>query len=154
MKERLPFNDYRDIRSNLPHFIHFIFNTPAAPRFTWTQFFAVWHKRPDVIHTSYEELRTDTSTTLRRLVKELAGYDLAPKKAEAISEHRSFSRMRERSRMLSNPDVEMPFIREGSIGGWRRNFSIEAEQALYQYCNAAIIDLDYATQYGNNDRTK
>ncbi len=131
MKERLPFDDYRDVRNNLPEFIQFISTNPITPRFTWSQFVDVWLERPGTVQTSYEELRQDAAGTLWRIVMELTGRELPKDRCVTIAENHSFERAKERAAVLSTkPGVEMSFVRDGSVGGWRNYFSDEAIEEM------------------------
>lgn len=71
MKQKCPFEDYQNIQANLPEFIHFINTRPISPRFTWAQFVQRWQKSDPALQTSYEELRGDAVSTLRRIVENM-----------------------------------------------------------------------------------
>ena len=45
MKRRCPFDDYNDIRGNLPTFIKFLTRTPVSPGFSWPEFARIWTGR-------------------------------------------------------------------------------------------------------------
>jgi hypothetical protein len=129
MKSQLPFSDYNDIRANLPDFIRFVTETPNSPSFSWPRFARVWSKLETVSSTSYEALRVDPSGELERLFFELSGTKVEECKAEAIAEEFSF--YNQKSLVLaSGAASEKSFLREGSVGGWKRHFSLEAEVAL------------------------
>lgn len=130
MKSRLPFDDYADVRTNLPAFIRFVSETPVSPSFTWPQFFQIWARRPRTVQASYEALREDTATELARLVEALTGRGLATDRAAEIASAHSFARAKAVAEALRRPGVESSFVREGAVGGWRRYFSPEAETAL------------------------
>ncbi len=133
MKARLPFEDYADIGANLPVFIRFISTTPSAPRFTWVQFAENWANRRDVVHTRYEALRADAPKELSRIVRELIGAELPAARAEAIADRHSFDRARQRAADIRASGMEMPFVREGSVGGWQRHFTPEATAEMASY---------------------
>lgn len=133
MKERCPFSDYEDIRSNLPRFIDFISTDPVAPRYTWPDFVYRWAHRDDVVQTRYEALRADTTGELARIVQGLTGNHLAPERASEIAERYSFARAKARAEAEHYPGAEKSFVREGSLGGWRRHFTPVAEQRLEQF---------------------
>lgn len=130
MKQRNPFGDYTDIRANLPGFIRFLTDTPASPSFTWPEFAQVWAHRPDKVQTSYEALRADTPGELARVAKALTGTPLHEVRAEEVAERHSFARAKQAAEQERPADAELSFVREGSLGGWRRHFTPEADAAL------------------------
>lgn len=130
MKARCPFEDYTDIRSNLPAFIRFLSATPLSPRFTWPQFVRVWAGRHGTVQTSYEALRTDTVGELIRIVGELTGTALPEWRAAEVAEAFSFTRVKQAAERGRPAQAEGSFIREGSLGGWRKHFSPEADSAF------------------------
>ena len=124
MKRRCPFRDYSDIRSNLPTFIKFVTKTPITPSFSWRDFATSWADREDVVHTSYESLRADTPSEISRIVSDLTGKTLTNSEAAQVTDRHSFVRAKGRASLST--DVEMSFVREGSVGGWERHFSSQA----------------------------
>ncbi|MDN5869890.1 MAG: sulfotransferase domain-containing protein [Nitrococcus sp.] len=143
MKERLPFDDYEDIRGNLPAFIRFMSTTPVSPRFTWPQFARVWAGRPGVTESRYEALRCDTPGELTRIVMGLTGCTLPQERAEAIAVRHSFERAKARAVARSGVGVEKSFVREGSVGGWRAHVTAEAEAELGPVYLEAMQSLGY-----------
>lgn len=132
MKERLPFDDSTDVRSNLPDFIRFMSTRPFSPRFTWPEFARVWAGRTTAIQTSYETLRADTAKQLVRIVLALTGKTMSNSSANIIAEQHSFSRAKASAEKNASKNTEMSFVREGVVGGWRRHFTPEAEAALHE----------------------
>jgi hypothetical protein len=130
MKRVLPFRDYLDIHSNLPKFIRFLTATPLSPRFNWLQFFDKWHGRNDVCHTSYESLREHTKPELVKILEHVAGPDMAKAGIDSAISKNAFSVHRAKAASKTSEAVEMSFVREGSVGGWRKHFSDEALEAL------------------------
>jgi hypothetical protein len=144
MRERCPVADYDDVAGNLPRFIRFISTTPVAPRFTWPEFAAVWANRPGTVQTSYESLRADTPGELTRIVRALGGLALDPDRAGRIAEAHSFDRAKAKAEAELPAGAERSFVREGSLGGWRRHFGDEAlaELARHGY-GAPLAALGY-----------
>lgn len=128
MRQALPFADYDDVAANLPAFIAYIHENPVVPRFTWPDFARQWAER-DVVHTSYEALRADTPEELARVVGALAGVSLDNARATMIAERHSFARAKAKSEQNLAPEAR-PFVRSGSVGGWRAQFGPEAEALL------------------------
>lgn len=132
MKARCPFDDYTDIRGNLPDFIRFISQNPISPSFTWPEFARAWAHRPGTVHTSYEALRADTPGELARVAEALTGTSLPEGRAAEVAEQHSFARAKQAAEQERPADAELSFVREGALGGWRRHFTPEAEAALCQ----------------------
>ena len=130
MKERCPFADYNDVRTNLPAFIRFISTTPVAPRYSWAKFVSIWANRPGTIQTSYEALRADTAGELTRIIKAVSGQDLSPEHAAQVAEAHSFARAKAAADRNKTASTERSFVREGSVGGWQTQFSDAALQEL------------------------
>jgi len=143
MKKHLSFDDYTDIKYNLPNFIRFIGQRPLIPRFTWTDFALRWAHHPHAVHTSYEALRSDAPRELIRIVNTINGMTLTAKRAEEISENYSFERARARSLATLTSQVEVPFVRAGSVGGWRKYFSPAAQDEFERWFGEAARQVGY-----------
>ena len=132
-KARLPFDDYSDLRVNLPHFIRSISTVPAVPNFTWPQFADVWAQRPGTWVTTYEALRADTEGELSRIVASLIGQAPDEARIAQVVDHFSLARAKRRHEEQMRAGTEVPFVREGSLGGWRKHFTPESESLLAEF---------------------
>lgn len=132
MKDRLKFTDYNDVHSNLPAFIRFISNRPVTPSFDWPTFADVWVKRPGTVQTSYEVLRRDTVGELSRIAMELTGLDLDEKLVQKAVARYDFYQVKKAADRHRSGKAEISFLREGSVGGWRRHFSYTAHAELHK----------------------
>jgi len=130
MKARCPFDDYADIRVNLPAFIRFLSKTPVSPSFTWPKFVAVWAWRPGTVQTSYEALRADTPGELARVAEALTDTPLSAGRAAEVAERHNFARVKQAADLAKPASAEVSFVREGALGGWRAHFDPEAQAAL------------------------
>ena len=140
-RKDLAFEDYEDVRANLPAFIEYAFTRQRHPGFSWAQFVRRWHGRKEgVVHTSYEALRRDTAGELVRISRELAGRDLDPERAGEIAEEFSFARQSGRKPGQEN---KSSFIRKGVVGDWRNQFGSEAREAFDRYAGEELILLGY-----------
>ncbi len=133
MRERCPFDDYDDVRANLPAFIRFISTRPVAPRYNWVDFAAIWADRPGTVQATYEALRADSAGELQRIVRELTGRSLPSDQAESIAQGRSFARAKAEAAKQHDEGVERSFVREGSVGGWGESFSEAALAELERF---------------------
>jgi len=132
-KEQLPFVDYGDIRANLPEFIRFVSTTPISPHFTWPRFAKAWLDLPGVLHTSYEAMRADTPAELARILEELTGTRPPAEAVAAAIEKHSFKKAKAEAEQNRPAGTEVSFFREGSLGGWRKSFTPEAEAQLERF---------------------
>lgn len=130
MKARCPFNDYQDIRQNLPEFIRFVSSTPVTPRFTWPEFARTWANSDRVVHASYESLRNNTVGELTRLIAGLTNGSVSSERAEEVVEKHSFKRVKAAAERDQTGRAETSFVREGALGGWRKHFTHEAKYQL------------------------
>lgn len=130
MKDRCPFDDYTDIRANLPAFVRFVSESPVSPGFTWPDFARVWAGRAGVVHTSYEVLRADTPGELTRVIHGLTGTSISAARAVEVAEKYSFVRAKQAAETTRRSKTELSFVREGALGGWRKHFTQDAEQML------------------------
>ena len=144
MKQRQPFDDYRDVVSNLPAFIRFMTETPVAPRFTWDTFVSKWARRRDVVHTSYEVLRRNTAAELQRLVYAISGRELCDEAAARIAEDQSFEKAKARvTEGNRGKPAETSFVRQGAVGGWRKYFNAEAVRLAETHWAEGLDRLGY-----------
>lgn len=139
-RAELPFEDYGDVRGNLPAFLEYAFTRQRRPHFSWPDFVRRWHARKGVVHTSYEALRRDTPGELVRISRELAGRRLDPERAAEIAEEFSFARQSGRKVGEENKDS---FIRKGVVGDWRNQFTREAREVFDRNAGDGLILLGY-----------
>lgn len=154
MKTRCPFDDYADIRGNLPAFIRFISETPLSPSFTWPEFAHVWAGRPGTVQTSYEALRADTAGEITRVAEALTGRPLPDGRAEQAAECHDFARAKALSERTKPSHAEVSFVREGAIGGWRNHFAPGANAALREGgYSEAMRKLGYTLEHVREGKT-
>lgn len=129
MRALCPCEDYDDIRTNLLPFMKTVLANPVYPYFNWIDFVRAWAGREDLVRTRYEDLRRNTPGELARLVHALTGEQMDPARAEAVAEHHSMAKMRQRridGGRGSTQKAQTSFVRKGSVGGWTDSFTDEA----------------------------
>jgi hypothetical protein len=136
----LPFEDYDDVRGNLPRFIEWAFTRPRAPRFSWSDFVRRWYGSPDTTHVRYEDLRADTPGDLARVVRELTGRDLDAGAAGAIADEFSFERQAGRR---PGEEDRGSFLRKGLVGDWRTYFRPEARATFDRFAGEELVRAGY-----------
>jgi Sulfotransferase domain len=139
-RRELPLEDYQDVRKNLPAFIEYAFTRPHSPPFSWADFVRRWHGREGTVSVLYEDLRRDTPSELRRIVRELSGEKLSPESASAIADEFSFERQ---SGRRAGDEDSGSFLRKGVVGDWRHRFGPEAREVFDRYAGEELILLGY-----------
>ena len=148
MRKQFQFDDYEDIRANLLHFMRGIHDNPISPNFRWIDFVDSWVGRDDVVISRYEDLRADAAAEIERIVVELTGEKLPPRRTTQIVGRYTMEQMRARKAEL-NPgvagrqDAEVSFIRKGSVGGWSEVFTDEALEWFITIHGGALERLGY-----------
>lgn len=139
-KAHLKFMDYHNIKKNLPDFIEYTYVTKKHPKFSWADFVSVWGNKPGIIHVKYEGLRENPSRELQRIIRELTGKNIDPRKAEIIADKYSFEKQSGRK---PGQESANSFMRKGIIGDWKNHFSPEAKRLFDRYAGDALIELGY-----------
>lgn len=142
-REALGFDDYDDIRTNLPTFIEYMFNGFVSRlnpfRFSWADFVDEWVDR-DVVSLRYEDLLRDTTGTMGRVVEELTGRRPFEDRLSAVADKYSFAR--QTSRAPGQEDIGN-FLRKGIAGDWKEKFSPSARRVFAEFAGAQLIRLGY-----------
>ena len=136
----LKFEDYNDVRGNLPAFMEYVYETRAHPRMSWSQFVSKWAGRDDCVYVKYEELIENPCQALKRVLKELAGVELDDSRIEEIVSKYSFEKIAGRK---SGVEKTNSFLRKGIVGDWRNNFTEEAKVKFNNYAGETLIRLGY-----------
>ena len=137
---RLGILDPQDVQRNLPKFIEALMTADIGPSFTWPQFVANWHGRNGVIETRYEDLLTNASGELIRIVTGLTGSEPDPAWIEEIVRTYSF---RAQSGRRQGDEKKGSFMRKGVAGDWANHFSEEASEIFDAFAGEALTALEY-----------
>jgi hypothetical protein len=140
VRAELQFQDYDDIRANLPAFIEYSFTHQKHPAFSWTDFWHRWYPRHDVVHVRYEDLLANTAGELGRVYAELTGRSLSVERAAEIAEKFSFAQQTGRK---PGDEDKTSFLRKGIAGDWRNHFSEEARITFDRYAGAELVASGY-----------
>lgn len=119
----LAFNDYDDVRSNLPKFIEYLFEKQKRSRspfqFTWAEFVRSWYDQ-DAASVKYEDLVLHGEKAFAMLLRELLGEEaIESRVAETV---RKFSFAAQAGRMPGQ-EVTGSFLRKGVPGDWKEKFT-------------------------------
>lgn len=140
VRKDLQFDDWDDIRTNLPQFIEYVFRRQKYPNFSWADFVRIWRARSGVVHVRYEDMRVKTADELQRIVFELSGARIGGDNARDIAEKFSFARMSGRSQ---GEERKNSFMRKGIVGDWENHFSHEARRLFDEYAGNELISMGY-----------
>lgn len=140
VRKDLQFEDYKNIRENLPLFIEYSFKRPWYPRFSWTDFVRQWHGFSGAVYVRYEDLLKSTVSELQRVVLELTGTYLKFERAAEIVEEFSFTRQTGR---LPGVEDKRSFMRKGVAGDWHNHFNHKACKMFDRLAGNELILLGY-----------
>jgi hypothetical protein len=135
----LNFDDYTDIKKNMPRFIEYKFNNKKYPRFTWSEFVNSWLNKNAPIIT-YEDLLIDPIKVLSEAIHKVCNVQPDEDRLKKISEKYSFKNQAGR-----NPGDEdmFSFLRKGISGDWKNVFSKEASRVFNKFAGNELIKLGY-----------
>jgi hypothetical protein len=150
-RRKLRFDDYEDVRANLPAFMEFSFtHTPSRfVKFThpgnWSSFNRSWLEQrylPEgqIVKTSFETLLADTSAELTRILTEATGVAPHSERVEAVVRKYSFDRQAGRARGEENTGS---FLRKGVAGDWKNYFNREAAEVFDRHAGDVLVRLGY-----------
>lgn len=142
-RKLLNFEDFDDIKANLPVFIEYMFEVfPRngwGTRFSWAEFVDSWIDK-DVPTVKYEKLLSDPINSLNRMVTKLTGNLIEEEQIQKVVEQYSFQSLTGRSA----GDVKInSFARKGIAGDWKNNFDSKSCELFRQYAGKQLIDLGY-----------
>lgn len=143
-RRELQFDDYNDIKSNLPRFIEYKFTRKKYPRFTWSEFVNSWLNK-DVPLIRYEKLLQDPVRELSKAIYKVCKVEPDERRLRQITEKYSFKSLAKR-----NPGEENKhsFLRKGIAGDWKNHFSKDARQLFAEYAGKELIKLGYEVDDG------
>jgi hypothetical protein len=140
-RRHVPFDDYENLRANLPAFIEYMFEGRWARffRFGWDDFVRSYLEA-DVAMIKYEEMLDDAAHAVGRIVDEVLGIEPDVDDLKAIEWQYSFENQTGRER--GEEDNES-FIRKGIAGDWKNHFTREACETFDALGGDELIALGY-----------
>ena len=143
MRNSMPFDDYDDIRSNLPTFLHFMHSRLAGSvspyRFTWGEFVKSWYGK-HAIMASYEDFLIEPVNTLNQILQQLEMYDVPASVIEHTVAKYSF---KSQSNRAPGEEDTRSFLRKGVAGDWKDKFNAEAAQIFDEFYGEQLIQAGY-----------
>lgn len=140
VRRDLGFEDWADIRRNLPAFLEYSFTRQKHPRFSWADFVRGWSGRANTQFVRYEDLRHDAVEELERLVSEFGRGAIDRERIASVVEQFSFAKQAGRRPGQENQNS---FMRKGIVGDWRNHFTTEAREVFDHYAGEELMQLGY-----------
>ncbi|MCE7995852.1 MAG: sulfotransferase domain-containing protein [Roseivirga sp.] len=140
-RKALPFSDYDDIRTNLPEFIHYLFEvySQGVTHSSWSDHVRSCLGSTSVCVVKYEDLLAKPS---KELIKACEFLNEKPDLAiidEVINNH-SFA---SKSKRKPGDENSASFLRKGIAGDWKNHFSIESCQVFNKFGGKELIMAGY-----------
>ncbi len=135
------FEDYNDVKGNLPAFIEYKFTKYASVMFTnsWSEFVVyVTDKNANVI--KYEDLLLDAPATFGKAIGKIIGEEPDMDRIREICDRFSFAKQSNRK---PGEEDRGSFLRKGIAGDWKNNFTRAACEMFDKYGGDALIAAGY-----------
>jgi hypothetical protein len=135
--------DVDDTRKRMPSFIGEWWRRPPGCRLNWEDYSMSWlNNNGNVVVTSYEKLRSDCETELRRMVQRLSSQSIDRERLAATVLKHSFET--QTGRRPGEEDAQSN-KRKGIVGDWRNYFTPAAVKEFHRLAGRTLISLGYET---------
>ena len=150
-RDRLKFEDYSDIRKNLPQYIDFLFtDKPAKLIFFnhpggWKSYNEKWLKASEsnsnIYSIRYEDMLTNTYDEMIKLLdQQFSDLDVPETTIKRVVDNYSF----ENQTMRKPGDENInSFLRKGVSGDWKNHFNSQAKEVFKYHAGDLLIKLGY-----------
>jgi hypothetical protein len=146
LRRRLSYPDFEDIRTNLPHFMAWLFDMDGrrySPyRSTWSRWVEDWYGHWQVL-VRYEDLLGDTRTELARALDAL-GANVSQANVNRAVERCDFHALT--GRRPGQADISSS-ARSGIAGEWRNVFSDKAMKDFAELAGDELVLLGYESDH-------
>lgn len=141
-RNAVPFDDYDNIKKNLPAFIKYLFEEENKKifHFNWVEFVDMWSNRKNAVYLKYEDMLIDAAEALKEPLEKITGKPVNMERLEAVKDKYSFKTQTQRKPGEEN---KKSFLRKGIAGDWKNHFSEEACQVFDKYAGETLIQLGY-----------
>lgn len=149
-RSKVPFENYDNINENLFDFIRYDFEHRPSKfqQFTymgnWCEYNQAWLKEMqnnNNIHlVKYEDLLSDSFSTLDLLLKQAFKLELSKSKLNRIIEKYSFHKQTNRR---SGEESVSSFLRKGISGDWKNYFGNKEKELYKKYAAKLLVELNY-----------
>ena len=133
--------DATNSRANLKRFLELEIENPTGAHGTWADHVNDWAcGRPDVALTRYEDLLTDTATTIATAAETLQLRERDMERAEATAALHAFAA---KSARKPGEEDRSSFLRKGIAGDWKNHFTSEAARLFDEVAGDALLKAGY-----------
>ncbi len=143
IREMVPFDDYENVRKNMPAFIEHqarVSRRSLSPgKFTWGEFVDSWYSA-SAIMCKYEDMIESPEGELSRIVSIFSSKPVDLERVRCVVEKYSFSAQAKRQPGQENAHH---FLRKGVSGDWRNKFTREAADVFDNHFGKHLIKLGY-----------
>ena len=141
-RKKLMFDDFDNIKANLPEFIRFMFQDYAKgyTHFNWSDFVNGYIDNENAFIVKYEDLLIDAVPSLTGAIKFLGKEAVSDQRLKEVEKLFSFRRLSKRKPGQENTNS---FLRKGIAGDWKNHFSQEACEAFHEFGGEELIALGY-----------
>lgn len=142
-RQKLPLDDYNDIKTNLPKFIEYL-NTDylkSFNKFSWSQLNENYYNQKDnICIVKYEDMLNDAQAELKRALIYLGEENINQDKLDEAVNKLSFKNQTKRK---PGEEDKKSFLRKGVAGDWKNYFTKDAAIMFDKYAGQNLIDLGY-----------
>ncbi|MGB7328983.1 MAG: sulfotransferase domain-containing protein [Rubripirellula sp.] len=132
-KSRYKFDDYDDVKANLPFFVKDQFVNPLTPNFSWADFAKKWHGDANAVHVRYEDLRQHPAESLRDVIQSL-GFTIDEQRLKSVVEKHDISKKEHTGKS---------FVRRGKVAGYLDYLDHQTIDIVNQHCQPWMKKLGY-----------
>ncbi len=137
-----PFDDYDDVKGNLPKYIDFIFTEyrKKPGKFSWKDHVNSYWGKEGVVFIRYEDLLEDTAGTMFNALYKKLGEEPNLDRLRGIEEKYSFKNQSKREKGTEKKDH---FLRKGIAGDWKNYFGDEAAAMFDKHAGKELVRFGY-----------
>lgn len=141
-RSRAPFQNFENIKENMPAFITYIFTNFKlnGQKINWRDFTESFLNKPNVTLVRYEDLLKNTFSEMERVLYAVAGTPLQKDRLEETISRFSFQNQTNR---MPGQENKNSFLRKGIAQDWKNHFTPEACEIFKHYAGSTLILLGY-----------
>ena len=136
----LNFENYNNVKKNMPKFIEYIFYKKKFLKFNWSEFVNQWVDRKEVVYIKYEDLLVDPFKVIKKAIISNFNENISDRYIKEVISKYSFSNLSGRSNGQENKNS---FLRKGTSGDWKNYFTIDACKLCEELMGKELIKLKY-----------